>query len=64
MKKRWLKFMLILPAAAIFLLLLGISLLHTPPARRLVFEKVRVHILKKLAMDVRASGFHYNLFTL
>ena len=55
--------MLLLPAAAIFLLLLGISLLHTPPARRLVFEQVRTRLLKKLAMDVRASRFHYNLFT-
>ncbi len=63
MKKRWLKRMLILPAAAIFLLLLGISLLHTPPARRFVYEQVRARLLKKLSVDVRASRFHYNLFT-
>ena len=63
MKKRWLRLMRIIPAAAIFLLLLGISLLHTPPARRLVFEQVRTRLLKKLAMDVRANRFHYNLFT-
>jgi outer membrane protein assembly complex protein YaeT len=63
MKKRWLKFMLISPAAAVFFLLLGISLLHTPPARRLVFEQVRARLLKKLALDIHASRFHYNLFT-
>jgi outer membrane protein assembly complex protein YaeT len=63
MKKRWLKRMLILPAAATFLLLLGISLLHTPPARRFVYEQVRARLLKKLSVDVRASRLHYNLFT-
>jgi outer membrane protein assembly complex protein YaeT len=63
MKKRWLKLMLILSAAAIFLLLLGISLLHIPLARRLVFEQVRTRLLKTLAIDVRANRFHYNLFT-
>ena len=61
MKKRWLRLMLILPAAAISLLLLGIGLLHTPPARRLIFERVCAHLLKKLAIDVRAASFHYNL---
>ena len=63
MKKRLLRLMGIIPAAAIFLLLLGIALLHTPPARRLVFEQVRTRLLKELAMDVRADRFHYNLFT-
>ena len=63
MKKRRLRLMRIIPVAVIFLLLLGISLIHTPPARRLVFEQVRTRLLKKLALDVRADRFHYNLFT-
>ena len=63
MKRRWLRLMLIIPAAAILLLLLGVSLLHTPPARRFIFERARASLLNRFAIDIQAAAFRFNLFT-
>jgi outer membrane protein assembly complex protein YaeT len=62
MKKRWLRLMLLISAAVVLLLLLGLSLLHTPPVQRLAFERLRTLLLDMSAIDIQASGFRFNLF--
>ena len=60
MKRRWLKLMVQISAAAVFLVLLGIGLLHTPPARRFIFEQARTRLQSKSAIDIQAAGFRFN----
>ncbi len=62
MKKRWLKLILALFAAAVAILLLGLGLIHTPPARHFILESVRARLLRESGIDVRAGGFRFNLF--
>ena len=54
--------MLLLSAAVVFILLLGLGLLHTPPVQRFVFERLRALLLDRSAIDIQASGFRFSLF--
>lgn len=63
MKKRRLRLLWLIPAVAIAILLLGAVLLHTPLARRLIFEQARARLLRSSAIDIQTAGFKYNLFT-
>ena len=54
---------LIIPAAVIFVLLLGISLLHTPPARHFILAQVHNRLLRDSEVYIQAAEFHFNLFT-
>ena len=54
--------MLLIPAAVVLILLLGLGLLHTPPVQRFAFERLRTLLLDKSAIDIQASGFRFSLF--
>jgi outer membrane protein assembly complex protein YaeT len=62
MKRRWLRRTLYILAAGVFILLLGIALLHTPLAKRLAFDRIRHYLHDKSAIDIQASAFRFNLF--
>jgi outer membrane protein assembly complex protein YaeT len=62
MKRRWLKRTIYISATTASLLLLGFALLHTPPARRFAFNRVRAFLHDKSSIDIQVSGFRFNLF--
>jgi outer membrane protein assembly complex protein YaeT len=62
MKGRWLKLAFLILLAGISILLLGVSLLHTPPARRMIFDRARSYLLRNSGIDLQASRFQINLF--
>jgi outer membrane protein assembly complex protein YaeT len=62
MKRRWLRRTLYISAAAIFILLLGLALLHTPPVMRFAINRARHYLHDKSAIDIQASAIRFNLF--
>jgi outer membrane protein assembly complex protein YaeT len=63
MKKRRLRFAVIILAAIVCLPVLAVLLLHTPPGEHFIFQGVRHYLRTRSDIELNATGFKLNLFS-
>ena len=61
MKKRWIRFALLLPASLVAILVAFLLFVQTPFAGRLIARQVRSYLIEKYGADLRCTGLRLNL---
>src|SRR5262245_11754009 len=61
---RWRRWTFGAPAAALFVLVVAVGLVHTPTVRRMVLQRAVVALQDRLNLRMTAAALSYNLFAL